>query len=148
MALVDSAFRALHLIYGGLWTGAVAFFAWRIRPLVAAGTLGVDPAERIVSGLRWLTRGGALVFVVTGGHMAATYYPDGTLFSTGRGHVVVAMLVTWLVVTVLVETGAGTMLGELGEGRLQTAGKETRLPFVAAGWLSVLLLVLGGYLST
>lgn len=148
MATIDTAINTLHLLFGGLWAGAVVFFAWRIRPLVAAGTLDVESAERLVSDLRWLTRGGALVFVATGGHMAATTYPDGALFSTGRGHVVIAMLLTWLVVTGLVEVGAGKMLGELDEGRLRTAGKATRLPFLAAGWLSVGLLVLGGYLAS
>lgn len=147
MALIDTVFGTLHLLYGGLWTGAIAFFAWRIRPLVAEGALGVEPAVRIVSGLRWLTRGGALVFVVTGGHMAARNYPDGLLFESSNGHVVILMLVTWFVLTGLVEFGAARMLRELDAGRLRTAGRETRLPFLAAGALSLLLLVLGGYLA-
>lgn len=147
MSIIDTAFNTLHLLYGGLWTGAVVFFAWQIRPLIAEGTLGVEPAERIVSGLRWLTRGGALVFVVTGGHMAAQSYTSTTLFGSPRGHTVLGMLACWLIVTGLVEMGAGKMLGELDAGRLRTAGKDTRLPFLAAGVLSLVLLLLGGYLA-
>lgn len=147
MALIDTAFRSLHLIYGGLWTGAVLFFVWRIHPLVSQGVLGVEPADRIVSGLRWLTRGGVLVFVVTGGHMAANIYPGTNLFTTGPGHVVLLMLVCWLVLTALVEMGGAKMQSELDAGRLQTAGKDTRLPFIASGVLAFVLLVLGGYLG-
>lgn len=147
MALVDTVFSTLHLLYGGLWTGAVAFFAWRVRPLVADGTLGVEAADRLASGLQWLTRGGVLVFLVTGGHMAANRYPGTALVDQGRGHVVLAMLVSWLVLTALVEFGAGKMRGELGSGRLRTAGKSTRTPFLAAAAVALLLLVLGGYLA-
>jgi hypothetical protein len=147
MALIDTVFSTLHLLYGGLWTGAVLFFVWQVRPLVADGTLSVEAADRLASGLQWLTRGGVLVFLATGGHMAANIYPGTALIDQSRGHVVLTMLVSWLVLTGLVEAGAGKMRRELDAGRLRTAGKSTRGLFLAAGGFALLLLVLGGYLA-
>lgn len=147
MALLDTATSTLHLLYGGLWTGAVLFFVWQVRPLVAAGTLGIEPANRLAAGLQWLTRGGVLVFLATGGHMAATLYPGTALVDRGRGHLVLTMLVSWLVLTALVEFGAGRMRRELDAGRLRTAGRSTRASFLAAAAVALVLLVLGGYLA-
>ncbi|MEF8799707.1 MAG: transporter [Halolamina sp.] len=147
MSTVYTVLNSIHLLFAGLWTGATVFFAWRVRPLVADGDLAVEPTMLLSSGLRWLTRISAVVFVVTGGHMAATEYGDGALLSTTQGHIVVTMLVIWLVVTGLLEMALGTMETELGEGRVRTAGKEVRVPFLAASVLLSVVLLLGGYLS-
>jgi putative copper export protein len=147
MSTVYTVLNAIHLLFAGLWTGATVFFAWRVRPLVADGDIDVHSAMAMGSGLRWLTRISAVVFVVTGGHMAATRYGDEALLSTPRGHVVVTMLVLWLVVTGLLEMALGTMKTELGEGRVRTAGREVRTPFLAASVLLSVVLLLGGYLS-
>lgn len=147
MSTVYTVLNAIHLLFAGLWAGATVFFAWRVRPLVADSDISVEPTMALSAGLRWLTRISAVVFVVTGGHMAATRYGDGALLSTPRGHVVVTMLVLWLVVTGLLEMALGKMETELGEGRVRTAGKEARIPLLAASVLLSVLLLLGGYLS-
>ena len=101
----------------------------------------------ITSGLRWLTRIGAVVFVVTGGHMAGTGYGDGRLFSDPMGHAVLGMLALWLVVTGLLEMSLGKVQTELGNGHIQTAGRENETLVRVAAVLSVVLLLLGGYLA-
>jgi len=147
MSTVYTVLNTIHLLFAGLWAGATIFFAWRVRPLVAAGDIDIQPTMALSSGLRWLTRISAVVFVVTGGHMAATRYGDGALLSTPRGHAVLGMLVLWLVATGLLEMALGKIETELGEGRLRTAGKETKLPITAAAVLVSLTLLLGGYLA-
>lgn len=147
MALIDTAFSMLHVLFAGLWTGATVFFAWRVHPLLVDGDIGVQPTMAITSGLRWLTRIGAVVFVVTGGHMAATGYGDGRLFSDPMGHAVLGMLALWLVVTGLVEVSMGTIQDELDAGKIQTAGRESQTLVRAAATFSVVLLLLGGYLA-
>lgn len=147
MSTVYTVMNALHLLFAGIWAGATVFFAWRVRPLASNGDIGVQPLLAMGSGLRWITRISAVVFVVTGGHMAATRYGDGALLSTSRGQVVVSMLVLWLVVTGLLEMALGKMETELGEGRIQTAGRAVRLPLLASAVLLSVVLLLGGYLA-
>lgn len=147
MAMVDTLLVTLHLVFAGLWTGAVAFFSWRIHPLVVAGDIGVVPTERLLTGLRWLTRVGALVFLATGGHLAGTSYEFATLVGTGRGHLVLTMLGLWIVLTGLIEMLGAKMARQLDEGRLQTAGRETVWFSRAAGVVAVALLVVGGLLA-
>ncbi|MBP1987292.1 transporter [Halolamina salifodinae] len=147
MALLDTAFSMLHVLFAGLWTGATVFYAWRIHPLLVDGDIGVTPAMAITTGLRWLTRIGAVVFVATGGHMAGTGYADGRLFSDPMGHAVLGMLVLWLVVTGLLEAAIGKIQTALGEGKIQTAGHENETLIRVAATFSVVLLLLGGYLA-
>ena len=147
MALIDTAFSMLHVLFAGLWAGTTVFYAWRIHPLLSNGDIGVTSAMSITSGLRWLTRIGAVVFVVTGGHMAGTGYGDGRLFSDPMGHAVLGMLALWLVVTGLLEMSLGKVQTELGNGHIQTAGRENETLVRVAAVLSVVLLLLGGYLA-
>jgi len=147
MTLIDTAFSMLHVLFAGLWAGTTIFYAWRIHPLLSEGDIGVTSAMSITTGLRWLTRIGAVVFVVTGGHMAAMGYGDGRLFSDPMGHAVLGMLALWLVVTGLLEMSIGKIQDELAEGRIQTAGRENESFVRAAAAFSVVLLLLGGYLA-
>lgn len=147
MALIDTAFSMLHVLFAGLWAGTTVFYAWRIHPLLTDGDIGVTAAMSITTGLRWLTRIGAVVFVVTGGHMAGTGYGDGRLFSDPMGHAVLAMLTLWLVVTGLLEMSMGKVQSQLGDGHIQTAGRENATLVRIAATFSVVLLLLGGYLA-
>ena len=147
MALIDTAFSMLHVLFAGLWAGATVFYVWRIHPLLSDGEIGVAPAMTITTGLRWLTRIGAVVFVVTGGHMAAMDYGDGRLFSDPMGHAVLGMLALWLVVTGLLEAAIGRIQDALGEGKIRTAGRENETLVRAAAAFSVVLLLLGGFLA-
>ena len=145
MAIIDTAFSMLHVLFAGIWAGTTVFYAWRIHPLLVDGDLGVTSAMSITTGLRWLTRIGAVVFVVTGGHMAGTGYQDGRLFSDPMGHAVLGMLALWLVVTGLLEVSIGKIQDALGEGKIQTAGREAQTLVRVAATFSVVLLLLGRY---
>ena len=147
MAIIDTAFSMLHVLFAGIWAGTTVFYAWRIHPLLVDGDLGVTSAMSITTGLRWLTRIGAVVFVVTGGHMAGTGYQDGRLFSDPMGHAVLGMLALWLVVTGLLEVSIGKIQDALGEGKIQTAAREPQTLARVAATFSVVLLLLGGYLA-
>ncbi|MFB6087223.1 MAG: hypothetical protein ABEJ85_01785 [Haloarculaceae archaeon] len=147
MATLVSVVTTLHVLFAGLWTGAVVFVAWKVVPLVAAGDVDVAPATALLSGLRLLTRVSALVFLATGGHLAGTKYGGGRLLGTVDGYAVVAMLATWLLLTGLVEMGVGRTLSALDDDRLRTAGQENLTLFRVMGLLAVVLLLLGGYLA-
>lgn len=147
MTAIDSAAIVLHVLFAGLWTGAIVFFAWRIYPLVAAGDLEPRAAEHIVSGLQWLTRGGAIVFLATGGHMAANRYSAETLFSSGRGHLVLSMLGLWLLLTGVVEGMAAVLHRRLEDPPVTGADARLRGLVWSATALALVLLVVAGLLA-
>ncbi|WP_284013649.1 CopD family protein [Halobaculum litoreum] len=101
----------------------------------------------ITAGVSWITRIGALVFLATGGHMAATVYGAEGLFAPPRGHVVLTMLGLWVVMTGLVEVGGSRIRSALDEGKVRTAARDGGTFLRAAAGVGLLLLVLGGYLS-
>jgi len=101
----------------------------------------------IMSRLSWLTRISALVFVATGGHLAGTGYTVGSLFGTGRGQLVVAMLVLWFVLTGLVEMGSKRLRGASTVADVEAAIASARPIWLAAGAVAVLLLADAGLLA-
>lgn len=147
MTSVLAAVTALHLLVGGLWAGGVVFVVWRILPLVAAGDVDVDAARRIGDGTKWLTRGSAVVMLLTGGHLAAAKYTSATLTGTGRGHLVVGMTVLWLLMAGFVEGGLARYDDALDDGKIRTAGRASRPLLRAAALAGVALLLLGGWLT-
>ena len=145
--VVDSIMQILHVLFAGLWTGSVLFVVGAVLPAASAGSISSTAMSTITTRLAWLTRISALVFVATGGHLAGTRYTSETLFSTGRGQLVVAMLVLWLVLTALVEIGCKRLGGSDAPANVQTAVDNTRPIFLAAGAVAVLLLVDAGLLA-
>ena len=145
--VVDSIMQILHVLFAGLWTGSVLFVVGAVLPAASAGSISSTAMSTITTRLAWLTRISALVFVATGGHLAGTRYTSETLFSTGRGQLVVAMLVLWLVLTALVEIGCKRLGGSDAPANVQTAVENTRPIFLAAGAVAVLLLVDAGLLA-
>lgn len=147
MPSVLAAVTALHLLVGGLWAGGVVFVVWRILPLVAAGDVDVDAARKIGTGTKWLTRGSAVVMLLTGGHLAAAKYTSATLTGTGRGHLVLGMTVLWLLMAGFVEGGLARYDAALDDGKIRTAGRASRTLLRAAALAGVALLLLGGWLT-
>ena len=145
--VVDSIMQILHVLFAGLWTGSVLFVVGAVLPAASAGSISSTAMSTMTTRLAWLTRISALVFVATGGHLAGTRYTSETLFSTGRGQLVVAMLVLWLVLTALVEIGCTRLGGSDAPANVQTAVDNTRPIFLAAGAVAVLLLVDAGLLA-
>jgi uncharacterized membrane protein len=148
MAVIDSVMQVLHVLFAGLWTGSVLFVVGAVLPASTAGSISAAAMETISSRLSWLTRLSAVVFVATGGHLAGTSYTAESLFGTGRGQLVVAMLVLWLVLTALVEIGCKRLGGSAAANDVDTAVDTTRPIFLAAGAVAVLLLVDAGLLAS
>ena len=145
--VVDSVMQILHVLFAGLWTGSVLFVVGAVLPAASAGSISAPAMSTMTTRLAWLTRASALVFVATGGHLAGTRYTAETLFSTGRGQLVVAMLVLWLVLTALVEIGCKRLGGSDAPSNVETAVDNTRPIWLAAGVVAVLLLIDAGLLA-
>ena len=145
--VVDSSMQILHVLFAGLWTGSVLFVVGAVLPAATAGSISAPAMSTMTTRLAWLTRVSAVVFVATGGHLAGTRYTAETLFSTGRGQLVVAMLVLWLALTALVEIGCKRLGGSKASPNVQQAVDDTRPIWLAAGGLAVLLLVDAGLLA-
>ena len=146
MAAVDTAAVVLHVTFAGLWTGAVALYAWRVHPGLVTGSIDAVAADRVLSGLQWLTRLGALVFLGTGGYLASEQFVTADLVGTLDGQLVLAMLVLWLVLVALVEVSAGRMRRAEGQW-LSTAARESTTLVRLAGVVAVALLVVGGLVA-
>ncbi|MFW5978035.1 MAG: transporter [Halohasta sp.] len=147
MAVIDSVMQVVHVLFAGLWTGSVLFVIGAVLPASTAGTISADAMATISSRLSWLTRISAVVFVATGGHLAGTGYTVESLFSTGRGQLVVAMLVLWFVLTGLVEMGSKRLRDASTVADVEAAIESARPIWLAAGAIAVFLLVDAGLLA-
>ncbi|SHH22120.1 transporter [Halobaculum gomorrense] len=142
-----TAAYVFHTLFAGLWVGAVVLTAWKVLPLAKDGDVTPELLGGVAAGVSLITRIGAVVFVATGGHMAATVYGAEGLFAPPRGHVVLTMLTLWLVMTGLVEVGGSKIRSALDEGKVRTAARDAGTFYNAAAVVGFVLLVLGGYLA-
>lgn len=146
--VIDTVMTTLHVLVGALWVGSVVFVAGAILPTAGEGALDAGPLERIADRLVYLSRGASIVMFVTGGHLAGNFYTVETLTGTSRGHLVLAMLALWLVLTALVEIGRSRLVSGLQEKRVRTPVAESAPFFRAAAVVGVLLLVDAGLLAS
>lgn len=145
MSVHVTAMIVLHLLFAGLWAGAVVFTTYGVLPTV--GIDGTDPTglQSLIDRLTTISRASAVVLLLTGGAMAGEQYGGGRLLGTVDGWLVLGMVGLWVVLMALVELG-GTRLGDELEGS-QRVGTGTMRLFQAASLVGVLLLILGGLLS-
>jgi hypothetical protein len=135
MAVIDTAMRTLHLVFGGLWTGSVVLFVFGVIPSISDADRLAAIADREVK----LSRLSVLVTFLTGGHLAGTYYTVGELFGSTRGYLVLFMLLLWVVLAALVEIGTG----RLRDGNVDAGATLYR----AGGVVALALLLVGGLLA-
>lgn len=147
MTLVDTAVYAVHLIVGALWTGSVLFAALAVLPTARAGDIRPEPLGAVLGRLTTLSRGSAVVMFLTGGHMAAQIYTVETLTGTGRGHLVLAMLALWFVMTGLVEVGNSRLTDGLDAKKVREPAHDAGRFYRAAAVVAVLLLIDAGLLA-
>lgn len=126
----------LHFFVAALWSGSVLFFGFFVLP-----TSGSKVAEGLLRRFVMLSRGSAVVMLLTGGHMAAASYTKQSLLNSGRGHAVLGMLVLWAVLMGLLEVGNG----RVEDGAISASA--TRF-FQGAAVVAALLLVDAGLLLT
>ncbi|WP_435125247.1 CopD family protein [Halobaculum sp. D14] len=148
MSVALTAAYVLHTLFAGLWVGGVVLATWKLLPLAKAGDIAPETFSAVTDGLSTLTRVGAVVFVATGGHMAAEVYGSEGLFTPPDGHVVLSMLALWLVMAGLVEVGASKARSALDEDKVRTGARDADAFLKAASAVGVVLLVLGGYLAS
>jgi uncharacterized membrane protein len=148
MSTVDVAMAAVHVLVAGAWTGSVLFLTVGVLPLAKAGDLNAVPLAAATGRLRWISRAAAVVLLVTGGHLAATKYSAATLTGTTPGYGVLAMVALWLVMTGLVEVGAGRIATGTDAGKVREPARAASSLLAAATLVGTLLLLLGGVLTT
>jgi uncharacterized membrane protein len=146
--VVDTSMYSLHLLFGGVWTGAVVFATLAILPLARDGVANAEPLAQIVGKLRTLSRASALVMLATGGHMAGTGYTVESLTGSTRGHLVLGMVALWLLLIVLVEVGGGKLAAGFDEKKVREPAREARPFFLAGSLVAVLLLLDAGLLAS
>jgi uncharacterized membrane protein len=142
---LHSASAFLHLIFAAVWTGSVLFVTWGVLPSARTGTIDANAFESIVGKLLVVSRGSAIVLLVSGGLMASRY--GGELTSTTPGVLVLGMTVLWLLLIGFVEMAARTLKDGLASGNVATAVAESHDRFGAAGVVALLLLIDAGLLS-
>ena len=142
-----TAAYVFHTLFAGVWVGAVVLTAWKVIPAAENGDVSPELLGSVTSGLSWITRVGALVFLATGGYMAATVYGAEGLFAPPRGHTVLTMLALWIVMTGLVEVAGGKVRSALEREKVRTAARDADTFLKVAAVLGIVLLILGGYLS-
>ena|SRR6056297_488276 len=152
MATLDSIATVLHVLFGGLWIGSVAFVAIAVLPLGRDATIDPESLSTVVDRLLVLSRFAALVMLATGAHVLYHVTLGGELatdplLSSGRGHLVLTMVVLWLGVIATVEIGSSKLGDGLDAGKLREPTR-TALPwFRAAAFLGIAVLTIGGMLS-
>lgn len=147
MSLGTSIALGAHLLAAAGWTGSVAFVTLAILPLARNGSLNATPLEHVIDRLRFTSRLGAVLMLVSGGYLAGEHYTAETLTETTAGHVVIGMILLWLVLTALVEIGAGRILEEVQQKKVRAPAKAYRRWFEAATLVAALLFVDAAMLS-
>jgi uncharacterized membrane protein len=149
MSLVDTAVYAVHLLFGGVWTGSVVFVTVAVLPTARDGLANAEPLAPVVGKLRNISRLSAVVMLLTGGHMAgaAADYTVESLTGTTRGHLVLGMVALWFLLIGLVEVGGGKLADGFEEMKVREPACEARPFLLAATVVSLLLLVDAGLLA-
>jgi uncharacterized membrane protein len=147
MALADALSSVVHLLFAGLWTGSVIFVAYGVLPTARAGEINAGPLAAITGKLTTVSRASSVVLFLTGGHLAGTGYTVESLTGSPRGHLVLAMVALWLVLTALVEVGAGTLRDGTGADKVRAPARNATRTFQAAALVALLLLLVAGALA-
>jgi putative copper export protein len=147
MAALETVMTALHLLFGGLWAGAVLFVTVSILPLAHRGAVNAEPTSAVADRLMQLSRLSALVLFLTGGYLAGERYTGAQLLGTTRGHLVVEMILLWLALAALTEVGAKRLTDSLDDAKDRTAARESQRLFQAASVVAVAVLLVGGVLA-
>jgi uncharacterized membrane protein len=147
MSLAITVAIAVHLLGAAAWTGSVGYVTVAVLPLARNGGLNATPLENMTDRLRFLSRVGAALMLLSGGYLAGEFYTVERLTGTRDGHLVLGMVVLWLVLAAFVEIGAGRVLEEVRQKKVRSPAREYRRWFQAATIVAVLLFVDAALLS-
>jgi len=147
MSALDTAMYAVHLLFGGVWTGSVVFVTWGVLPTAMDGTANAEPLASVVGKLKLVSRASALVLLLSGGHLAGNLYTVDSLTGGSRGHLVLSMVALWFVLAALVEIGSGKLSDGFDEMKVREPAREARPFLLVASVVAGLLLLNGGVLA-
>lgn len=146
MSVVSAAVFGVHLIFAALWSGAVLFTTYAVLPTALNGNGSPGPLAAITRKLKLVSRASALLLLLTGGHLAATYYTTESLTGSGPGHLVITMVVLWFLLAGLVEVGASKLSDGFDQQKLREPAREARPFLLGASVVAILLLLDAGAL--
>ncbi|WP_338729552.1 hypothetical protein [Haladaptatus sp. DJG-WS-42] len=146
MALIDTIMAVFHMLFAGIWVGGTLFFVGIILPAARAGQMSTDGLQWIAGRFTTVTTASILFLLITGGHLAGNFYTFGSLASTGRGHLVLSMVVLWVILSGLLQVGLRRLRRELGSRTAKVAVEQNLPLFFTAGAVALALLVVAGLL--
>ncbi|MFP4590830.1 MAG: transporter [Halobacteriales archaeon] len=150
MSVVDGGMIAVHLVFGAIWIGAVAFVTLGVLPLARDGEFDRGPLRLVLGRLLWVSRIGALAMLLSGGYMLTArgdYTDADVLLSTGPGQAVLAMVVLWLVLIVIVEVSVRRIRSGLDANLVREPARDGLRWFTAATLVGVALFLDGALLA-
>jgi uncharacterized membrane protein len=141
---------AIHLLFAGIWAGSVVFVTTAVLPVARNGNFNATPLSAISGKLKLVSRISAVLLLLTGLRMAMLggYTDTDVLLSGTRGYLVVAMVVLWLVLMGLVEVAGSKLTAGTGKKKVREPARKARPFMLAASLVAIVLLVIGGVLST
>lgn len=152
MSTLDTVAIVVHQLFGGLWIGAVVFVGLAVVPLGRDADIDPDALGTVVGRLLTLSRAAAVLMLLSGAHVL--YYLTlgedldlGPLLESGRGHLILTMVVLWLGVIATVEVGASRLRAGLDADKLRDPTRSALPFFRAAALLGLAVLTVGGMLT-
>lgn len=146
MTVLDATIRVLHMLFAGLWAGGVLVMAALVLPAARDGHLTEVGLRTIADRFTYLTLGSVAVMFITGSHMAGTLYTFERLQGTGRGHLVLTMVVLWLVLAGLLHVATHGLTSNLDSGSVESAVAASSTWFNASAIVAFALLIVAGLL--
>jgi len=137
---------SIHTIFAALWTGGTLVLAGAVIPAARNESLSTQALAFLARRFRWLTVASVLVLLFSGGHLAGTLYTAESLQSTGRGHLVLAMVGLWLALGLVLAGGFRQLVGLPADRSAARAATNARPWFLAGSGVSLALLLLAGLL--
>lgn len=135
----------VHTVFAALWTGSTLAVAGAVIPAAQRDLLDADALSLVARRFTYLTLASVLLLLATGGHLAGTLYTTESLQSTGRGHLVLAMVALWLALAGILHFATRRLTVDDSE-TVESAAASARPWFLAASAVSVALLVVAGLL--
>lgn len=142
----------VHQVFAALWVGGVVFVALAVLPLARDADVAPEPLEVVIDRLVTLSRLSAVILLLTGLYVLYTAILGGTLaldplLESGRGHLVLTMLLLWLGLMATIEIGSSRLRDGLAANKLREPAREALPWYRAAAAIAVLVSGVAGLLS-
>ena len=146
MVTVDAWVRVVHTVFAALWAGGTIFAAVAALPAARASRIDADSLSAMLDRFAKVSLFSIVALLLTGGHLAGQFYTFGSLRTTGRGHLVLAMVALWFVLAGVLHVGTARIERGLAETDVREAISRGQGWYYAGAAISVVLLVVAGLL--